>query len=306
MSNEAIQAAADLMRRIAEMERQGQTEADGYQDLADGLRTRLQTLPAAQIASLVRRSPDLEEDEAYWTAIHALGERGDAETFAICKTWAAASEALTREAAADVLGRLGAEEGYPFAAETASILRPLLQDSDADVVASAVMAAGQLGLLAPDQLVAFAGHASNEVRFAAVHGLMGRDDEVSANALVKLTTDEDRDVRNWAAFALGQGTDGDTPAIRDALLALLAEDDAEIRGEALIGLARRGDPRVLAPLKKELSGEFQGAWCIEAAGALSDASLVPLLEKLRDRMSPEDLDAFGDEIEDAIEACSEE
>jgi len=168
------------------------------------------------------------------------------------------------------------------------------------------MAAGHLDLLTPAELAAYARHASNEVRFSSVHALMGKDDDVSTASLAALCGDADRDVRNWAVFALGQQTDADTPAIREAMLSRLGEEDAEIRGEALIGLARRGDTRVLEPLKRELAAEFEGAWSIEAAGVLSDPSLVPALVALQQRLDPEELEAFGSELEEAIEACSGE
>jgi HEAT repeat protein len=306
MTTEANVSAADLIRRIAEMERKGQSDDDDYRDLVAELAERLEDLPTAEIGALVKRSPDLEDDDGYWTPIQVLRERADPATFELCKQWSSSPMPLMREAAVDVLGQLGAQDGLPFAAQSAPLVRALLADTDLDVLASAVMAAGHLDILKPAELAAFARHESNEVRFSAVHALMGNEDKVSIGSLSALCRDQDRDVRNWAVFSLGQQTDADTPEIRAALLASLAEEDAEIRGEALIGLSRRGDMRVLEPLKREIAGEFQGAWCIEAAAALADASLTPLLAELRNRLSPEDLDAFGSDLEEAMEACSED
>ena len=296
--------AAGLMRQLAELERKGEAESDAYQDLMPALTACLQAMPTAAVAALVQRSPDLDEDEGYWTAINQLRERQDRETFEICRAWAGSEVPLMREAAADVLGQLGAEGVYPFAAESTPLIKSLLEDADVDVVASAVMACVNLDILSPVQLTAFARHSSSEVRFSAVHALMGNDDGASTTALVALCGDVDRDVRNWAVFGLGQMTSADTPAIREALLSRLGEDDAEIRGEALIGLARRGEARVLEPLKRELAGEFKGAWCIEAAAAIAEPSLAPLLADVQARLSAENLDAFGSELDEAMEACS--
>ena len=71
-------------------------------------------------------------------------------------------------------------------------------------------------------------------------------------ALIELSSDPDYDVRNWATFGLGSQIDTDTPAIREALWARLEEPEDEVRGEAWVGLARRGDVRVAAALLREL------------------------------------------------------
>ena len=141
MSAEANAPAADLMRRIAETERKGHAETEAYHDLVATLRERMEDMPTAEIAALVQREPDLEEDEGYWCAINALRERVDRETFEICRVWAGSETPVMREAAADVLGQLGAEGEYPFAAETVPLIQRLLQDTDVDVVASALSVA---------------------------------------------------------------------------------------------------------------------------------------------------------------------
>lgn len=76
---------------------------------------------------------------------------------------------------------------------------------------------------------------------------------VCINKLIQLSRDTDREVRNWATFGLGSQVDTDIPAIREALFARREEKDDEIRAEALVGLARRGDIRVAAALLNELN-----------------------------------------------------
>lgn len=58
-------------------------------------------------------------------------------------------------------------------------------------------------------------------------------------------TDVDDSVRDWATFAIGTQCDADSPGIRASLAANLADADGEIRGEAMVGLARRGDCDVI-------------------------------------------------------------
>jgi hypothetical protein len=95
-------------------------------------------------------------------------------------------------------------------------------------------------------------HSEARIRHAVVSSLCGCEEEQAIAALIKRSADHDRDVRNWATFGLGSQIDTDTNAIREALLARLEDEDDEIRGEALVGLARRGDIRVVPAMLKEM------------------------------------------------------
>jgi HEAT repeat protein len=71
--------------------------------------------------------------------------------------------------------------------------------------------------------------------------------------LIALTGDTDDDVRNWAVFGLGNLGDGDSVEIRNALFSRLDDSNKNIREEAMVGLARRKDQRVLPALIAALS-----------------------------------------------------
>ena len=85
-------------------------------------------------------------------------------------------------------------------------------------------------------------HPDDSVRFSLTSALAVDVPEAVA-ALVKLTADPDEEIRNWSTFGLGTLVSFDTPEIREALKARLNESESEIRGEALIGLANRRDPK---------------------------------------------------------------
>ena len=297
-----------ILQQLAELERQHGGEHPGLERLASDLHRRLSAMPTSGIFAVIRKSADLAEDVGYWCCIGVLRERGDQETFDTCAAWTRDGSPERRQSAADILAQLGFRDGAPFQAHSWSLIEALLCDEDDDVVASALAACGELQLGEPAVLAAFASHASANVRFGVVRALSGRGDQISIRTLIQLSHDHDRDIRNWACFGLAQLTAVDTPEIRDALFGRMSESDSElgpeIRGEALIGLARRVDVRVLEPLKQELAGEFHGAWSIEAAQALKDPSLGPIQIALKDRLEPDDLSAFGDELDQAIAACS--
>jgi hypothetical protein len=97
-------------------------------------------------------------------------------------------------------------------------------------------------------------------------------------ALITLSDDSTADVRDCACHALGTRlSEVDTPLLRDALAARLSDPHRDTRGEALVGLARRHDPRVLPVLRDCLAGD--DVWLIEmtAAGAIGDPSLHELV-----------------------------
>lgn len=299
---------SELLQKLVELERQRGPELPDLARLYSELYNLLAAKPVRDVFALIHSSRDLTDDHGYWCCIRALQARGDQETFDTCAAWARDSSPDRRRAAADILAQLGFHFGTPFKPPSWLLIEPLLGDRDSSVIAAALTACGKLQIGDPAHLAPFAAHSSTNVRYGAVHALSNREDPESIRGLILLSRDQDRDVRNWATFGLGQLTDIDTPDLRAALLERIGDDDpelrAEIRGEALIGLARRGDRRVLEPLRHELAGEFHGAWCIEAAQALADPSLAPMLTDLKRRLDPEDLDVFGDELDRAIAACS--
>ena len=130
-------------------------------------------------------------------------------------------------------------------------------------------------------------------------------EEESIRAMVRqaLEASHVADVRDWATFGLASMTGIDTPEIRAALMSRTAEEDAEIRGEALVGLARRKDPRVLDLVKLELQRPFEGNWAVEAAEELADASLLPFLQQGLDVLDADVPERFVDDFMSAMEAC---
>ncbi|MGW6890000.1 HEAT repeat domain-containing protein [Streptomyces chartreusis] len=79
-----------------------------------------------------------------------------------------------------------------------------------------------------------------------------RDDALLAEAiraLLLLAEDADPDLRGSAAVQLAASSDR-TPAVADALVALLAEDNQLVRLEAAYGLALRDDPRTADAIER--------------------------------------------------------
>ncbi|MFC1407978.1 HEAT repeat domain-containing protein [Streptacidiphilus sp. N1-12] len=120
-------------------------------------------------------------------------------------------------------------------------------------------------------------------------------DGVAVRTLIRLTRDEDDEVRNWAAFVLGFQLEVDSAEIRAALWERTTDPYGEAREEGIRGLARRHDLRAV-PLVAELLHADEGAhWhTFAAAQYLGVSELLPYL----DEYEP---DSFG--VPEAVAAC---
>ena len=127
------------------------------------------------------------------------------------------------------------------------LLAAALDDPSAQVVMTAIYRTGHLNLVA--KLLGPRFHKVSDpnagIRQAMASVLDGLyPDPRVLPTLFVLMEDDDDEVRNWATFCLGAQLDGvDTPEVRDALAARLADPEPEVVFEAASGLQARGDPR---------------------------------------------------------------
>ena len=152
-------------------------------------------------------------------------------------------------------------------------------------------------------LLPFQQHPNADVRYGVVFGLLGHTDPRAIDCLIALSADPEVRVRDWATFGLGVQIDTDTPELRAALRARLQHPDGDTAGEAMVGLARRKDAQVVAPLRELLQAGDVGSLPLEAAVALADQLLLPTLQQVQAQWSgnqewPYQL------LEEAIAACT--
>jgi hypothetical protein len=190
-------------------------------------------------------------------------------------------------------------------AATLHVLSIAPDTTDADVCDAIAGALGELAQSASiPTLVELCRHEDADVRVTAASSLAacsGPDYHGSplvVETLLGLMRDPYDDVRNWATFALGVQLRADSAEIRDLLAERLTDSHAETSQEALLGLARRRDPRALAATAAALQEDEIFERTIEAAEWLADTSLHSRLAELQDRWDP---GALG--IDDAIGAC---
>jgi HEAT repeat protein len=207
---------------------------------------------SALIEAAYREQHELDDD-CPCPATVALHERGNREVLDAALTLCTSLDSNWRSLGARLLGELGSPE-RTFPEECSDELARLLRDSSQTVVISAIYALGHLGNHRRDaELLALHDHPEPVIRKGVAFALSGTSLPEAVPVLLKLMEDPYVEARDWATTTLGQAPCFDSPEIRAALMARATKDDDElVRGEALHGLALRGDGRCRPLLVAEL------------------------------------------------------
>lgn len=265
-------------------------------------------LSALPLSELLSRATSSADEDVRWDCIREVQRQGTREGFEAALQLARADDPARQQAGAAILGQIGYSHGRDtFRDEAVAALIELLAGPETEVLATAAHALGhRQDQRAISQLVSLSSHTDPEVRLGVVLGLSGHNDERAISTLIALTVDEDRDVRDWATFGLGQQIDTDTPEIVAALRARLSDLDAEIRGEALNGLAHRKVPGTSEAIMAEINRNPRSVMAVllEAAAELGDSALLPHLRGLGAAVPEGDKsDYWTTLLDDAIRAC---
>ncbi|MGL5363423.1 MAG: HEAT repeat domain-containing protein [Bosea sp. (in: a-proteobacteria)] len=283
------------------------------QEILHAFRSRLKECAARTVfecLACVAMLPDAAEEReeaTYWALVGRIHHETDSAAFERAAGWTQSEHPEMRQTGMYVLGQLGcasraADWRHLFAEATQPILNRLLSDQNPYVVRAALSAAGHLNIGDISLIGQYASSPESSARSGVVDALLCRPEPAARELLIKLSTDEDTGIRDWATFGLGSQCEVDTPTIREALVARLDDSDADTRAEAIKGLANRHDPRVIPEILKEIERKDAGSIIFEAAATMPDPSYLPLLEMHRNSL-PSDhyLTSF---VQYAITACA--
>jgi len=208
----------------------------------------------ASIEELVNTALNEADDDVAWAAVNALHALGTRDVLKVAQRLCGMTGHRERRLGCDILGQLGVQIGKPskaFPEECVVALLDTLRGEFHPAVLNSLFVA--LSHQGDERAISAAAqhkdHPDANVRHAVVLALSGHDTEKAIAMLGKLTTDPSPEVRDWATFGLGSQIEADSPSIRDALAERLADSDADTRGEALLGLARRGDSRAVDAIR---------------------------------------------------------
>ncbi|GAA2207416.1 hypothetical protein GCM10009850_028740 [Nonomuraea monospora] len=175
---------------------------------------------------------------------------------------------VERKVGCDLLGSLAQVDASLREPVLFAVLGLLASETDHAVHASIARALGCTGdERAVPGLLRLAGHPDGDVRAYVAWSLpISPDaDDAVIEVLIRLSADPEDEVRNWATFALGTQCEADGAAIRDALWARVGDAYGEVREEAVAGLVRRGDRRIVPsgawrPYPRRALSPILGQW----------------------------------------------
>lgn len=236
---------------------------------------------------------DADDDEPF-ELVGELNLRGEPAVV----DWALAAltshDAWHRQLAALTVAEHGYLHGRPYGARTTPLIVEAAR-TEADVGARNAMVraigrceqsryADELMRYADDEDVAIRETVAGELPHLFSGGELN---DAAVDVLIRLMSDVDEHVRDWATFALDTQSELDSAAIRQALRDRLDDysDDENVNtnGEAAVGLARRRDASVMPYIQDWLEEpvDLVGNMTIEAAGLFGDQRLLPRLKALR-------------------------
>ena len=254
-------------------------------------------------AEIILEAYQSNDEEVYWPLIAELHKRGTTSEFNLAVKLCNSEDPIEKEMGADILGQLGWQK-KTFHEESISILVDLLSDPTDTVIASAAYALGHRNTgKAIKPLLRHKTHPNSRVRHSVTFGLLGLEAVEAINCLIELSEDEDDDVRNWATFGLGSQIQADTISIRNALKRRLTDSISEIRGEAFVGLAKRGCNSIIDKLIQELNESDIGSLALEAAAILGTPSLYKPLQNIQNTLTDGDSEYFRSCLLDALDSC---
>ena len=246
---------------------------------------------------LILKAYHEENDDTYMEYIHILRLRGNDEVFQLTKKLAYSKDSVYREIAASILSQFGYKIKC-YKGESVHLLSKLLHDKNEDVVCTTIYAFGHRKCTRQaDKLASFVTSKSLQIKEALSFALGGYENQKCIDALIVLMQDKNYDVRNWSTFSLAQITETNTQSIRDALFKNLSDEESEVRGEALLGLALRKDERVKDAIIEELQKPFYGSWIFDAIEEMPDNRYLPYFENYIKTLDEEDKKAFSSDIE---------
>ena len=210
------------------------------------------------------------EDDAPWEAVRKLRTIGTRDVFDVASQWSRSEDPLKRARGIDVVAQLGKtiHATSSFSDESFSLVTDLIQrEKEIRPLSSAIAALGHLDNAGAVPIIArFRSHPSPEVRFSVACALGSFPNApLSIETLLVLITDGDEDVRDWATFGLGSLSDADSDEVREGLLRNLEDPHKDVREEAMAGLGKRRDRRVLSSLLRALGQSDVSNCVIEAA-----------------------------------------
>lgn len=221
-------------------------------------------------------------NKSRWENIRILRSRPSKELFAKCVEFIQSNEQKKKMIGIDILAQLGKDK-RPFRKETLKIYFGLLNtETDIDTLFSIFFGISfnndSLNKKQINKICSFQNTDNILIKQALVAALGFVEDENAIHVLIKFSEDKANRIRDWATFYLGQ-IDFDNEKIRKALWNRVHDKHRDTKMEAIAGLARRNDDRVIDIIKQELVKDDYTTVLFEAILETQNKDFLPLLHQ---------------------------
>lgn len=238
-------------------------------------------------------------------ALRTVDGRDAAQRLRLALRLAVESLAESRVLAAIVLRHVDPADAAAWS-RAGHLARQLTYDSDPRVRQEAVISFASLAEEVSTAVSRLRLDDRPGVRLAVTMAVGAAVHAAEVDALITLLGDVDVEVRRWAAFMLASAATSSAvvgeKAVGDVLCAALADADREVRGEAMVGLAklRSGDARFLEALLRSLHPDEYDDWSLEAAELVAGREVVESLQSLRDGLRRSGLEDEASEVDEVL------
>lgn len=231
---------------------------------------------------LISRLINYKTDKSRWETIRILRSRPSQDLFDKCIELINSNDKKKKIIGIDILAQLGKDK-KPFRKETLKIYFELLNSETNENVLFSILSGisfneKELNKKQIDKICSFQNSNSDLIKQGIVNALGFIENEKAIDVLIKFSKDKANHIRSWATFYIGQ-VDFDNEYIREALWNRVNDKHQETRMEAIIGLAKRKDNRVLEIINQELTKDDFGSMLFEAILETENKDFIPILQK---------------------------
>lgn len=222
-------------------------------------------------------------NKSRWENIRILRSRPSKELFAKCVEFIQSNEQKKKIIGIDILAQLGKNE-RPFRKETLKIYFSLLdKETNLDVLFSIFYGISfnknNLNKKQISKICSFQNTDNILIKEGLIAALGFIEDENAIHVLTKFSEDKANHIRDWATFYISQ-TDFDNENIRKTLWNRVSDKHRDTKMEAIAGLARRNDNKILDVIKQELVEDNYTTVLFEAILETQNKDFLPLLHQI--------------------------
>ena len=229
---------------------------------------------------LFDRLSNNRSDSTYWDNVRELRSRPNNHVFEKAVELTNSKQPKDRKTGVNILAQLGVSP-RPFYDTTIVLFFNILEkETDTDIIEALLYAIGHNNsVLNNEQIEKICSFKDFIYKESLVSASLGIDNEKAIDTLIYLSENTSANVRNWATFGIGTQIERDTVPIREALWKRIKDKNEDTKFEAIAGLAKRRDKKVISIIQKELMTENYQGLLYEAITSMNDTQFIPILKE---------------------------